>query len=139
MSGKTFKTVAGEAAPIRVVSFRRTCNGCPAQWEGVTDDGREVYARYRWSQGDVRVAAAGDKSEFAAVNGQYVCEWQREDDDAGGFDGFLTEEELRAVTTGHVEWPAKLTEEGAIQIHDEGTLLSEQPSRKSELTPGDGA
>ena len=32
----------------RVVALAKTCDVCPAQWEGVTDDGEEVYIRYRF-------------------------------------------------------------------------------------------
>jgi len=32
----------------RLVKLTKTCEACPAQWEGQTEDGQYVYARYRW-------------------------------------------------------------------------------------------
>lgn len=26
----------------------QTCSACPSQWEGITEDGRSIYVRYRW-------------------------------------------------------------------------------------------
>jgi hypothetical protein len=26
----------------------QTCASCPSQWNGIADDGRRVYVRYRW-------------------------------------------------------------------------------------------
>jgi hypothetical protein len=45
-----------------LVSLSRTCCACPSQWEGETDDGREIYIRYRhgslsWGIGDTLDAA----------------------------------------------------------------------------------
>ncbi len=34
--------------PIRVASISVSCWACPKSWEGVTEDGRQVYVRYRW-------------------------------------------------------------------------------------------
>ena len=33
---------------IKVVSYEITCHSCPSQWEGKTEDGREVYIRFRF-------------------------------------------------------------------------------------------
>ena len=33
---------------INVITCRRTCLACPSQWEGVCEDGRSIYIRYRW-------------------------------------------------------------------------------------------
>lgn len=46
----------GHSAPPKVVSLTKTCGGCPAQWEGLTEDGRAVYVRYRWGILSVGVA-----------------------------------------------------------------------------------
>ncbi|MCA1480782.1 hypothetical protein, partial [Bradyrhizobium sp. NBAIM08] len=37
-----------DAQQIQIVRLEQTCGACPSQWEGVTDDGRVVYIRYRW-------------------------------------------------------------------------------------------
>jgi len=33
---------------MRVSSLTQTCERNPSQWEGSTDDGTYIYARYRW-------------------------------------------------------------------------------------------
>lgn len=108
-SSTQFKSVAGPAAPIRVMSAHRSCIACPAQWDGRTDDGRLVYARYRGSHGYVSVAPAGDESEFAALppTGSVVVEFERinEDPQRAGWDGWMEESVLVAITAPFVTWP----------------------------------
>lgn len=106
---KAFRSVAGPAAGIRVVSVTRTCGGMPAQWDGVTDDGRDIYARYRYGHGSVQVAEHGDQSEYAAVHGTYVVSWSSEGAESRWrWDGDLTETELRAITGSCVTWPDEM-------------------------------
>ena len=53
----------------RVTQLAKTCGACPAQWEGVTDDGQEVYIRYRWG---FLYALVGDETVAAFhVGGEY--------------------------------------------------------------------
>ena len=59
-----------------------TCEACPSQWEGITDDGQEVYIRYRWGHLSVR------------VNGAEIFSRQIGD----GFDGVLTTTDMLAIT-----------------------------------------
>lgn len=40
---------------IVVDVLTKTCESCPAQWEGRTNDGREVYVRYRWGHLSVEI------------------------------------------------------------------------------------
>jgi hypothetical protein len=42
---------------FKVASLTKTCDACPAQWEGRTDKGEDVYIRYRW--GSLRVDVSG--------------------------------------------------------------------------------
>lgn len=42
---------------IKLVSLEKTCIGCPSQWVGETDDGKNFYARYRW--GNLRARLDG--------------------------------------------------------------------------------
>lgn len=103
---RRFKTIAGDASLIRVVSLTQTCEACPAQWDGMTDDGREVYVRYRGSCGSVRVAKPGDHSEFSALDGYAVCYFERIDEEGiGGWDGYMDEAEMRSLTAPFVTWP----------------------------------
>jgi len=41
---------------IKVVEVWKTCDAFPAQWEGKTKDGKDVYVRYRWGNLTVQVA-----------------------------------------------------------------------------------
>lgn len=38
-----------------ITKLRKTCDSCPAQWEGETSDGQQVYIRYRWGYLSVKV------------------------------------------------------------------------------------
>ena len=78
---------------------------CPTQAEGVTDDDRAVYVRYRWGGLSVRVSEPGDHSEFSAVRGEEIFQA----DIGDGFDGFLSEGQLRAATAEVIEWPAPVS------------------------------
>jgi hypothetical protein len=31
-----------------LAELRQTCSACPSQWEGRTEDGLDLYVRYRW-------------------------------------------------------------------------------------------
>jgi hypothetical protein len=37
-----------EISKVRVAEVKQSCSACPSSWVGKTDDGKEVYARYRW-------------------------------------------------------------------------------------------
>lgn len=86
---------------ITVASLTKTCDACPAQWAGRTDDNRQVYVRYRWGYLSVRVAADQSDEEFAGVSGEEVYGSQLGD----GFDGFLSMDDLRSATADVVSWP----------------------------------
>ncbi len=68
---------------IRLTALTSPC--CPAQWDGVTDDGRTAYIRYRWGWLSVRVSATGD-----AVGGDEIVGAQLGD----RLDGSLTTDQL---------------------------------------------
>ena len=86
---------------LRVVRCEMVTDFCPTQWKGETDDGREVYARFRHNHGYVMVAKKpGEK----ALDGVSVIEW--EGTSSNPFAGCLSYAGLRAVTEGMVEWPA---------------------------------
>lgn len=109
MNDREFVCYKGPAAPLVVRTLERTCYAMPAQWEGRADDGRKVYARYRFGFGEVRVGVPGDGSVFAAVGGPIVCTFAR----VGGglateLDGDLSESELVRTTKAFVTWPTDL-------------------------------
>ena len=87
---------------IRVVQIKQTCESCPSQWEGLTDDNRRVYVRYRWGWLVVRVGAPGDTDEFAGVRGEEVLCLGYGDD----FDGYMTYNTLKRLCAGRVEFPS---------------------------------
>lgn len=75
----------------------QTCMACPSQWDGVTDDDRAVYVRYRWGILAVHVGAIGDTSKFAALDGENIVN----DEIGDGYDGLLTQSELLVHLSKH--------------------------------------
>ena len=86
---------------IKVVICNQTCMACPSQWEGVTDDHRMIYVRYRWGELTVSIGASGDIDRFAAVGGKCILSKQLGDE----LDGVLSFEELVEATRDIIEWP----------------------------------
>jgi hypothetical protein len=96
-----------DGAP-KVVALKKTCTACPAQWEGRLEDGRTLYARYRWGHLSVGI---GDDIDEAIDNG--LSEDALYADHVGdGLDGFLGFEDLRAHLYGLAEFPEGLVVEG---------------------------
>lgn len=116
---------------IHVVKLKKTCDSCPSQWDGETDQGDAVYARYRWgglsvTLNDVLVfeRQIGEDQDDDAVEAEMRAEgiipknwidsmaqtWRmiREfhPDAILCYDGTLSLEQLREVTKGQIEWPA---------------------------------
>lgn len=90
---------------IRVLKVKNTGGACPSQWEGITDDDRAVYVRYRWGYLSVCVGKAGDHTEFAGVEGEEVYGEQV----GGGFDGVMDYTELIEHTKDVIEFPERET------------------------------
>jgi hypothetical protein len=53
---------------LRCVELRQTGDACPSQWEGVLDDGRAVYIRYRFGLLAVGVGAALDDAVLMCMD-----------------------------------------------------------------------
>ena len=68
-----------------VVEIKRTCSACPSQWEGILDDGRSIYVRYRW--GNI-TAGIGDTLDEAIRNKSIYFSYGDE------FDGYITDREM---------------------------------------------
>lgn len=62
---------------------------CPTQWTGEDDQGRYVYARYRWGRLTVE---ADDELVLSLGYGD-------------GMSGVMSFDELKALTQGVIEWP----------------------------------
>jgi len=82
---------------IKITELRKTCNACPAQWEGKLDDGRAVYIRYRWG---VLTIDAGDTIDEAIAGQHNILIVNSRD----GMGGFMTLADLKEFTKPR-EWP----------------------------------
>lgn len=81
---------------IKIKSILKTCDACPAQWEGETEKGCEVYVRFRHGFGYIMVASEPGADVFA---GETVFNWEGEP----GM-GVLSYQEL--IELAHqFEWP----------------------------------
>lgn len=82
----------------RLKSLVKTCEACPAQWDGVTEDGRKVYIQYRYDHLTVEVEKApSDVSYVDAPQAKWETVFA---DDVGdsGWGGDMDEETLRKLT-----------------------------------------
>ena len=89
---------------IRVAEAVETCAGCPAQWEGRTDDGRRIYARYRFGCLTVGVGRTHDEAVRAAMGGPSdgcLVDLVHGDE----YDGFMSQYTLADLTAHLIEWP----------------------------------
>lgn len=74
---------------ITVTELRRTCMGCPAQWEGETATGDNIYVRYR--HGTLRVDL-NRNTVFSLDHGE-------------GWAGVMDYDELKALLAGQFRLP----------------------------------
>jgi len=84
---------------ITVAKVTKTCGACPAQWEGQTNDGRFVYARYRW--GYLCIGLGDSLGAAIAAEGGIIFEWENPDH----WHGFMEYEELVHLTKDAILWP----------------------------------
>jgi len=71
---------------MKLVKLVRTCWACPSQWDGILDDGRWLYIRYRGGRFSVSVG----EHEWDAVTGERLIEEYFGDPLAG----YMTDAEL---------------------------------------------
>lgn len=107
---------------LKVVALKKTSLACPSQWEGVLEDGRVIYARYRWGELSVGV---GDGIDEAVRNGM-SDDALYADPVSGGLDGYMDFGELKAHLHGLLEFPANLI----VENEDPPNL---DPDRLAEL------
>lgn len=91
----------GPAKPLRIVALTQTCGACPSQWEGVSDHGAAVYARYRGGRLRVHVGPGVG----AAIDLPPVWEWA----EGEPLDGWMDLGELRERLPGWI-----VVEEGTV-------------------------
>jgi hypothetical protein len=87
--------MSGLNRPV-VTELVKSCEHCPAQWDGRTEDGRVLYVRYRYGRLSVQLGVdTGD--EFDGVNGALILQ------DAAGdqWDGSMETAEM-ILRTDHV-------------------------------------
>ena len=70
---------------IKRIKVKRTCDFCPSQWEGTTDNGKTAYLRYRW--GKLWLGIGKNLNE--AIKNQTLL-YDSED----SWDGYLSNEEM---------------------------------------------
>jgi hypothetical protein len=73
----------------KVKSITKTCDCCPTQWEGITEDDKGIYIRYRWGYLSVRVGRKG-KGILDAIGGKELYGKQIGEE----FDSILTYDQL---------------------------------------------
>jgi hypothetical protein len=91
---------------LRLVTLKKTCIACPSQWEGTLNDGRAIYARYRY--GELSVGVGNDVNE--AVRNGMSDQALYADHIGDGLDGFMDFQELKVHLHGLLEFPADLVE-----------------------------
>lgn len=75
----------------RVTELTQTCESCPAQWQGRTDDGKFVYIRYRWGKLECGVA---DTLHDAVLGRTHIASLGDE------YDGYIDEAQMTAALSG---------------------------------------
>ena len=91
---------------VKVVRVVQTCGMHPSQWEGETDKGEFVYARYRG--GLMRVDVAPTEAEWVSHPFQNFTVFSKDHGDS--HDGYMSYAELKQHTAGVVEWPEQQEE-----------------------------
>jgi hypothetical protein len=86
---------------IIVTEVRLEGVACPTYWVGITSDGRQIAARYRFGWLSFRLGAAGDCSETAADLSHEVFALEL----GGPDDGCLSYGQLKKATEEFVVWP----------------------------------
>lgn len=89
----------------RVTQLTRTGESSPAQWEGITEDGRGIYVRYGGGELSIYLGDPEDGPELAEANGRLILLKVVDLDDFNA--GTMTLAELKSHTAGFIDWPAK--------------------------------
>ena len=86
---------------MKVEKIVKTCDSYPSQWEGITDDNRQVYVRYRWGCLYILVGKVGDMSKFGGVCGEEVMFIDLNEE----YHGVMDYAQLKKLSDGIVEFP----------------------------------
>ncbi len=94
---------------ITVVSCEQTTTACPTQWEGKTDDGQRVYARYR----------GGRLAVYVGTDYPIAAHRMFELSFGHPLDGSLNGATLAALTKDALTWPVEVVNDGEVITEDE--------------------
>lgn len=90
---------------LQITKLRKTCEACPAQWEGEDSKGNPIYIRFRWGYLSIRQEEKGEDI-MSAIDGKEIFGEKLSD----GLDGSLSFEELKNAAKSRlieIEWPEK--------------------------------
>jgi hypothetical protein len=82
---------------LKIKTLNKTCWGCPTQYEGVLEDGRMIYARYRWGHLTISVSPKPTNDIYEAVEGELIYDSQSEDEWDGVMDDLIFKEHLKKI------------------------------------------
>jgi hypothetical protein len=82
---------------ITVIEVAQISHACPTEWEGITDDGRHIYVRYRFSNFSVQIADTRRKASKG-----YELFRAKIGEEMSGTMGF---DQMRDVTARIIQWP----------------------------------
>lgn len=91
-------------AEHRITRVSKTNQSSPAEWVGLTNEGRGVYARYAGGELTIYLGHPDDGPELTEANGRLILLKVVALDDPGA--GAMGLDELRRHTAGFIEWPA---------------------------------
>lgn len=74
---------------LKVKHYEKTCMACPSQWNIFTEDGKYIYARYRWGHLSLTL---NDRETILSM------------DVGGELDGSMTTAELIGFTKDILDW-----------------------------------
>ena len=85
---------------MKVVELKQTCDWCPSQWEGYTEDKRPVYIRYRWGELSVNVGLPGQSMDDAIDSKAFISISH-----GNNLSGLLMYEKLKELVKDKMELP----------------------------------
>lgn len=93
---------------IKIVKMVRTCYACPAQFEGIDEDGYPYYFRYRWGLLSIRKGKK-NKDIMTAVKGKEVFSYNIGDE----LSGFMEYDELKKILKDVIILPEKFNDDNS--------------------------